>query len=195
VGNEALARKRHRGSSAKIRIREDLNRPALGKIGCIIRVDEDKMDFFLSGGGDLRPANAVVAIIVVEETSYLMQLRDQKPNIFYPGHWGLFGGAIEENEDPTVALKRELEEELRLDIFEYRYFTNFTFDYGRHGTVFRRFYEVRIPRLALKKLSLHEGAEMRMFLPTDLLNLPRVVPYDSFAVWLHASGSLKAHVK
>ena len=37
-----------------------------------------------------------------------MQLRDQKPNIFYPGHWGLFGGAIEENEDPTVALKREL---------------------------------------------------------------------------------------
>ena len=119
------------------------------------------MDFFLGGEGSLRPANAVVAIIVVDETSYLMQLRDQKPNIFYPGHWGLF--------------------------------TNFTFDYGSHGTVFRRFYEVSILGRALKKLSLHEGSEMRAFLPAELLNLPRVVPYDSFAVWLHASGSLQAH--
>ena len=124
------------------------------------------MDFFLGGEGSLRPANAVVAIIVVDETSYLMQLRDQKPNIFYPGHWGLFGGAIEANEDPTVALKRELEEELRLDISECPYFTNFTFDYGPHGTVFRRFYEVSIPGRALKKLSLHEGSEMRAFLPS-----------------------------
>ena len=161
----------------------------------IIRIDGDRMDFFLGGEGSLRPANAVVAIIVVDETSYLMQLRDQKPNIFYPGHWGLFGGAIEANEDPTVALKRELEEELRLDISECPYFTNFTFDYGPHGTVFRRFYEVSIPGRALKKLSLHEGSEMRAFLPAELLNLPRIVPYDSFAVWLHASGSLKAHRK
>jgi 8-oxo-dGTP pyrophosphatase MutT (NUDIX family) len=148
---------------------------------------------FLGGEGALRPADAVAAIIVVDETSYLMQLRDQKPNIFYPGHWGLFGGAIEANEDPTVALKRELEEELRLNIAECRYFTNFTFDFGRHGTVFRRFYEIRIPGLALKKLSVHEGAEMRVFLPSELLNLPRVVPYDSFAVWLHASRSVQEH--
>src|SRR5215813_10858371 len=125
------------------------------------------MDFFLGGEGSLKPANAVVAIIVVDKGSYLMQLRDQKPNIFYPGHWGLFGGAIEANEDPTVALRRELEEELRLNISECHYFTNFTFDYGRHGTVFRRFYEVRIPRSTLKKLSLHEGAEMRVFLPSE----------------------------
>jgi 8-oxo-dGTP pyrophosphatase MutT (NUDIX family) len=124
-----------------------------------------------------------------------MQLRDQKPNIFYPGHWGLFGGAIEANENPIVALKCELQEELRLDISKCRYFTNFTFDYGQHGTVFRRFYEVGIPGPALKKLSLQEGAEMRTFLPSEVLNLPRIVPYDSFAVWLHASGSLKARQK
>ena len=166
-----------------------INRPQM------FRIDKDRMDFFRGGEGSLRPANAVVAIIVVDETSYLMQLRDQKPNIFYPGHWGLFGGAIEANEDPTVALKRELEEELRLDISECPYFTNFTFDYGQHGSVFRRFYEVSIPGRALKKLSLHEGSEMRAFLPTELLNLPRVVPYDLFAVWLHASGALKAHKK
>jgi 8-oxo-dGTP pyrophosphatase MutT (NUDIX family) len=107
----------------------------------------------------------------------------------------LFGGAIEANEDPIVALRRELQEELRLDISECRYFTNFTFEYGQHGTVFRRFYEVGIPGPALKKLSLHEGSEMRIFYPSEILNLPRIVPYDSFAVWLHASGSLNAYRK
>ena len=45
--------------------------------------------------------------------------------------------------------------------------------------MFRRFYEVSILGRALKKLSLHEGSEMRAFLPTELLNLPRIVPYDS----------------
>ena len=150
------------------------------------------MDFFLGGEGKPKPADAAVALIVVDGSRYLMQLRDQKPNIFYPGHWGLFGGALEPNEDAAVALKRELKEELRLDVAECRYFTNFTFDYGQHGTVFRRFYEIAIPGFALEKLTLSEGAEMRAFPASELLNLPRVVPYDSFAIWLHASGALKA---
>lgn len=152
------------------------------------------MDFFLGGEGNLKPADAAVAIIVVDEVRYLMQLRDQKSNIFFPGHWGLFGGAIEQNEDPTVALKRELNEELRLDISEFRYFTNFTFDYGLHGTISRRFYEVEIPGSALKQLTLDEGAEMRSFHASELLRLPCIVPYDLFAVWLHASGSLKRRI-
>ena len=148
------------------------------------------MDFFLCGEGKLKPADAAVAIIVVDEVNYLMQLRDQKPKIFFPGHWGLFGGAIETEEDPAAGLKRELNEELGLDISECRYFTNFTFDYGQHGTVFRRFYEVKIAGSALAHLTLREGSGMRAFSAWDLLNITRVVPYDSFAVWLHASGAL-----
>jgi 8-oxo-dGTP pyrophosphatase MutT (NUDIX family) len=150
------------------------------------------MDFFLGGEGKLKPADASVAIIVVDEMNYLMQLRDQKPHIFFPGHWGLFGGAIETEEDPAAGLKRELNEELGLDVPECRYFTNFTFDYGQHGTVFRRFYEVKIAGSALAHLTLREGAGMRAFPAWELLNMPRVVPYDSFAVWLHANGALKA---
>jgi 8-oxo-dGTP pyrophosphatase MutT (NUDIX family) len=156
-------------------------------------VDESAMDFFLSGEGKLKPTDAAVAIIVVDEMNYLMQLRDQKTNIFYPGHWGLFGGAIEPEEDPAAGLKRELNEELGLDVHNCRYFTNFTFDYGQHGTVFRRFYEVKMPGSALTHLTLREGAGMRAFPAVELLNMARVVPYDSFAVWLHASGALKAH--
>jgi 8-oxo-dGTP pyrophosphatase MutT (NUDIX family) len=150
------------------------------------------MDFFLGGEGQLVPRDAAVALIIVDDRRYLLQLRDQKPNIFYPGHWGLFGGAIETKEDPAAGLKRELKEELGLDVAEYRYFTNFTFDYGHHGTVFRHFYEVKIAGSVVTRLTLREGAEMRAFPPSELLNMHRVVPYDSFAVWLHATGALQA---
>lgn len=53
------------------------------------------MDYFIHQEGSLTPAHAAAAVIVFEDGSYLMQLRDQKPGIFYPGHWGLFGGAID----------------------------------------------------------------------------------------------------
>lgn len=41
-----------------------------------------------------------------------MQLRDNRPNILYPGHWGLFGGHLEAGETPEIGLKREVREEI-----------------------------------------------------------------------------------
>ena len=60
-------------------------------------MNERPSDFFLSEG-PLRPGDAAVALIVLDDLRYLMQLRDQKPGIFYPGHWGLFGGGIDPGE-------------------------------------------------------------------------------------------------
>lgn len=147
-------------------------------------------DFFLNEGR-LRPGNAAVALIVVgDDERYLMQLRDQKPNIFYPGHWGLFGGAMDEGESPEVTLRRELEEELQLRVEDVRYFTEFAFDFdfSGFGRFNRQFFEVRVPDSALAGLVLGEGTEMRVFTAQDLLGGgPRVVPFDAFAIWLHAA--------
>ena len=44
--------------------------------------------------GALSPANAVCAIII-NNNKILLQKRDNKKNIFFPNHYGLFGGAIE----------------------------------------------------------------------------------------------------
>ena len=52
-----------------------------------------------------------LAILHVED-KFLMQLRDDVPGIVYSGHWGLFGGHIEENETPEEAVTRELFEEI-----------------------------------------------------------------------------------
>ena len=73
-------------------------------------------DAFLRGDHNLVPSNAVVGLIVVDDQRYLMQLRSQKSGIFYPGHWGLFGGAVDRGEDPNQALQRELREELGIEI-------------------------------------------------------------------------------
>jgi 8-oxo-dGTP pyrophosphatase MutT (NUDIX family) len=148
------------------------------------------MDYFLGGEGALKPARAAAALIVVDHR-YLLQLRDQKPGLFYPGHWGLFGGACDPGEAPDDALRRELHEELGLSISSPRHVTDFTFAFGRFGTVARHFFEVSIPFSVFTDLVLGEGSGMRLFKAAEILNLPRVVPYDSFALWLHASGQFE----
>jgi hypothetical protein len=39
----------------------------------------------------------------------------------------------------------------------------------------------------LDVMVLGEGSAMRAFTAHDILNLPRVVPYDAFAIWLDAT--------
>src|ERR1700722_8770914 len=87
---------------------------------------------YLEPQGRLKPANAAVALIVDEWGRYLVQLRDSKPTIFLPAHWGCVGGAVEPGEPDERCLARELDEELGFDLrrFAVRHFTTCTFDSG-----------------------------------------------------------------
>jgi len=55
---------------------------------------------------------AVAMAILYQEGKFLLQLRDDYPNILYPGYWGLFGGHLEPGESPEQGLQRELLEEI-----------------------------------------------------------------------------------
>jgi 8-oxo-dGTP diphosphatase len=57
-----------------------------------------------------RPQVAIV--ILHRDHKLLLQLRENRPNIRYPGYWGLFGGHIEVGETPDAAIQRELLEEI-----------------------------------------------------------------------------------
>src|SRR5579872_4060941 len=143
---------------------------------------------YLEPQGRLQPANAAVALIVDEQGRYLVQLRDSKPTIFFPGHWGCFGGALEPGETDDRCLARELDEELGLDVtrLAVRHFTTFTFDFGFAGgtVIHRAFYEVNTTGASLASLSLREGRSMQLFAGPELL-AEQVVPYDRFAIWMH----------
>lgn len=60
---------------------------------------------------DDRPSEVVVVLPYVDNR-VLMQLRDFKPDIVFPGRWGFFGGSIEDGEKPQETAKRELFEEI-----------------------------------------------------------------------------------
>jgi 8-oxo-dGTP pyrophosphatase MutT (NUDIX family) len=143
----------------------------------------------LGGSTPLRPSNAVAALLILDDGRYVMQLRDTLPNIFYPDHWGCFGGAVDEGEAPLAALERELREELEYSSCRAEEFTRFDFDFSRLGQpkVFRIYYEVRIAQSAFHAFVLHEGAAYEAIDGRDLLTTRKVTPYDAFAIWMHMS--------
>jgi 8-oxo-dGTP pyrophosphatase MutT (NUDIX family) len=153
-----------------------------------VRLDSRKAPRYLEPQGPLKPQNAAVALIVDEHGRYLVQLRDAKPTIFFPDHWGCFGGALEPGETNQQCLTREIEEELGLDLRKcaVRHFTTFTFDFDFAGgpVVHRAFFEVKAESVVLQKLVLHEGRAKDFFVGPDLL-AKQVVPYDRFAIWMH----------
>jgi 8-oxo-dGTP pyrophosphatase MutT (NUDIX family) len=146
-------------------------------------------DYFLQDNTPLVPRDAAAAVICLDDGRYLLQLRDQKAGLFYPGHWGLFGGAIESHETPETALRRELAEELGLTECDPKPLTNFMFEMSAFGKISRYFFEIRLRHANLAQFVLGEGSGMEAFHVAEILTGPRVVPYDSFAIWLHVSQS------
>jgi 8-oxo-dGTP pyrophosphatase MutT (NUDIX family) len=136
----------------------------------------------------LTAGDASAALLILEDGRYLLQLRDDRPDIWYPGHWGCFGGAADLGEDPAAALRRELREELAIEIAELRWFTRFVFDLRSLGPIecTRDYYVVPLTREAHARCRLGEGAGFDAFPAEVALRDLRLVPYDSFAIFLHS---------
>ena len=81
--------------------------------------------------------NHSVKAVIYSEGKILLQLRDKKPNIFYPGLWGLFGGSVENNEEPINGLKRELMEEIGLVVSSAK--PCFTWNHYRYNSILHFF--------------------------------------------------------
>lgn len=102
-------------------------------------------------------------------------------------HGGLFGGAFEPGKSRETALRRELQEDLGYAPDSMRHFTNIEYDFECLGgrRCIRVFYEVKLPVDKLAHFRLTEGRAMEALGIADILLKKRVVPYDSFALWMH----------
>ena len=146
-------------------------------------------DWFLESDAPLHLDHAVAAIIIVDGHGYLLQQRDNIPQIFFPDHWGLFGGAIDFGETPEAAIRRELREELMLDVANMTHFGAISFNVASvgRGDICRTYFEIHLTQPQVAALTLCEGAAMAVFSPEEALTMRRVKPYDGFAIWLHHS--------
>jgi len=140
-----------------------------------------------NAGPRLTGSDAVAAIILTEDGRYLLQHRDDIPQIWFPDHWGCFGGAVDAGEDPIAALKRELYEEIEFEPTATAYFTRFDFDLAELGMAryYRTYYVMPITRVAQDRLRLHEGCAVQAFTGEEMLHQLRLTPYDAFALFLH----------
>tara|TARA_B100000315_G_C14113982_1_gene379412 strand:- start:36 stop:455 length:420 start_codon:yes stop_codon:yes gene_type:complete len=112
--------------------------------------------------------NHTVKAIIHSEDKILLQLRDQKPNIFYPGVWGLFGGGVDDGEKPIDALKRELLEEIGLEIKSAKLL--FSWNHDKYNSILH-FFLVPLT-VELEKLCLNEGQGMDLFSIEQIKRLP-----------------------
>lgn len=133
----------------------------------------------------------VTGILLAEDGRYLMQLRDDIPNIVFPGHWGCFGGGAEPGESLNEAFVREIQEELSITPQGFTPFTDMLYRSPLDPTLVRgkQFFVLPITDADMARMVQCEGADMRLFTLGQLLAEPKVIPSDIYGLLSH-HGSL-----
>ena len=95
----------------------------------------------------------------------MLQLRDEKPDIDFPGYWGLFGGEINVAENPEDAARRELYEEIRYNPTHINLIGKEILPELGGIVVYTYFCSLYTP---LNMLSLNEGMDFGLFTMKDI---------------------------
>lgn len=105
----------------------------------------------------------IAAIIFVNDAGeFLLYLRDNKPDIPFPDHWDLIGGHVEEGETPEQALRREVLEELGIELNEYEFFRIYECPEGDAYPNIKYIYSGKL-NIPLEEITLFEGVRPAWF--------------------------------
>ena len=97
----------------------------------------------------------------------MLQLRDNKENIYYPNHWGFFGGEIDNHQSKEDTLLREIYEELSWLPKNYQFYIK---NIDVNSSCLIIYYLVYFDG-DNTKLILSEGQDMKWFSLNEIKNL------------------------
>jgi 8-oxo-dGTP diphosphatase len=97
--------------------------------------------------------------IVIENTKgkILLHLRDNNPSIPFPNTWQLLGGAREPNETPEETIRREIKEEIEINLKDIKLLKIYNYP-----EITEHIFHV-IMDLDLEKVKLNEGQKIEFF--------------------------------
>ena len=125
-----------------------------------------------------------VGAIIYQGNRYLIQKRSKKKKIYFPQLYGVFGGGAEKNEKTLHAIKREILEELELNLSldNMKYFLQISLN-SRHFKIkrSRSYFSVKITKDQYKFINLREGQSLHLL---DIKELKKLdfVPWDLSAI-------------
>lgn len=105
---------------------------------------------------------SVAVAIIYQSEKFLMQLRDDLPQIAYPGVWGFFGGHLEPGESAETGLRRELIEEINYEVEQLNLFRK-----DRLGNYLRYIYSCPLT-VSFAELELKEGWDLKLLSPSEI---------------------------
>ncbi len=120
----------------------------------------------------------VSAILVNSEGQVLLQQRDDKPELPCAGYWALFGGRIEDGEQPEVALRRELIEEIELRDIQLRFWKGYERFHPEKQAVVMQYIYIGKIRLSVEEIVLHEGQAALYFDEKTFNSVPIAFGFD-----------------
>lgn len=109
-------------------------------------------------------ARSTAGLLIDREGRFLLQHRDDRPDIANPGRWGTFGGEIEPYETPHDGFLRELREELGWAPASFELYRAYPYADGAQLIYFF----AALVDVPLDRLVLGEGQGMAFFAPDEL---------------------------
>lgn len=111
------------------------------------------------------------ALIINGQGQIMLQLRDDSPDVNGPGKWGVIGGRQEKGETADGCLRREIKEELGLELVPSLLGTIDDQDGSR---VYRHYvYAARCQR-DIPEINLQEGKRIEFFYRSEIPSLDKV---------------------
>ena len=137
-----------------------------------------------------------VGAVIYLKDKYLVQKRSKKKKIYFPQMYGVFGGGVNKKENIAQAIKRELKEELdlNLNLNEIKIFLKISIN-SRHfkNNRSRHYFSVKISKKQFNSIILREGQSFHLL---NLQNIKKLnfVPWDLSAI-LYFDGFIKKNKK